>query len=477
MATQNPATGSDSVRMEKPVTLQKAKTLGRFDIFLAIIVYVLFLDTLAPAAAMGPSVITWCLIIALLYFIPASLLISEQGSAYPNEGGLYTWVKIGMGDRWAARTSWYYWLNNAIWIPSVTVFIAQVIAQLFAIDMSLRTIIIIAIAVTWIYVVICVRPMKESKWVINIGGVFKLAIIGFLAIAATVYLTKNGTPVNTMAFSDFVPTIGASFAFFPALIYNLNGCEAICTMGGQMKNPAKDVPRNVITAAIIIVVLNCLAAWAILSVVPYEGMDVVQGLLNCLIFSFGEGAFARFIVVLVGLMFLYTLMASGPAWVNASCIMASEAAHNGELPKFFGKMHSKHQTPIGALIIIGSVATVILIVYGLMAGSAEDLFWSLFSFTVIIYFLPYIINCSAFIRLRKNDPDTPRPYRFPGSNGFAFFVCRLGQLILIFTIISFFWAPGLTIDWAYTLPVVIGAVIFLIIGEILNTTAMKKHKG
>lgn len=463
-----------SMEQSSTTKVQKAKTLGRFDIFLAIIVFVLFLDTLAPAAAMGPSVVVWCLIIALVYFLPASLLIAEEGAAYPDEGGLYSWVKRGLGPRWAARTSWYYWLNNAIWVPSVTIFIAQVIAQLFYPEMSLTTMIIIALVVTWVYVLIGMRPTKESKWVINIGAIFKLTIVAGLIISAIVYLVKNGGPVNDMSISSFAPTIGASFAFFPALIYNLNGCEAICTMGGQMKNPAKDVPKNVIAAAIIIVILNCLAYLAILTVVPYEGMDVVQGLLNCYIFSLGDGALVNVIVMIVGLMFLYTLLASGPAWVGASCVMASEASQNGELPKIFGKMHAKHQSPIGALLIIGVVSTIILIVYGLMAGSAEDLFWSLFSFTTIIYFLPYIINFSAFIRLRKNDPDTPRPYRFPGGDGFASFCCRLGQIVLIFTIISFFWAPGQAIDWGYTLPVVLGAGVFLAIGEILNYHSMKK---
>ncbi len=460
--------------IEQQANTQKAKALGRFDIFLAIIVYVLFLDTLAPAAAMGPSVVIWCLIIAAVYFLPTSLLIAEEGSTYPDEGGLYSWVKRGMGNRWAARTSWYYWLNNAIWVPSVTIFIAQVIAQLFYPEMSMFTTVAIAIGVTWLYVLIGLRPTQESKWVINIGAIFKLTIVCGLIICAVIYLFKNGEPVNNMSLSSFAPTIGASFAFFPALIYNLNGCEAICTMGGQMKNPAKDVPKNVIAAAIIIVILNCLTYLAILTIVPYEGMDVVEGLLNCYIFSLGDGAFVNAVVMVIGLMFLYTLLASGPAWVGASCVMSSEAAHNGELPKAFGKMHPKHQTPIGSLLIIGLVSTGILVVYGLMAGSAEDLFWSLFSFTTIIYFLPYIINFSAFIRLRKNDPETPRPYRFPGGNGFAFFCCRLGQLVLIFTIISFFWSPGNAVDWGYTLPVVIGAVVSLIVGEILNRTSMKK---
>lgn len=452
----------------------KSKSLGRFDIFLAIIVFVLFLDTMAPAAAMGPSVVVWCILIAIVYFIPTSLIIAEEGAAYPDEGGLYSWVKRGMGDRWAARTSWYYWLNNAIWVPSVTIFIAQVIGQLFYSEMSLMTTIIIAVAVTWIFVLIGIRPTNESKWVVNIGAIFKLIIVAGLAISAVIYLTKTGKPVNQMSLVSFMPTIGASFAFFPALIYNLNGCEAVCTMGSQMKNPAKDIPKNIIAAAIIIVFLNCLAYLAILTVVPYEGMDVVQGLLNCYIFALGNGAFSNAVVIIIGLMFLYTLLAAGPAWVGAACIMASEAAKNNELPKVFGKLHKKHKTPVGALLIVGIVSTVITVAYGFMASNAADLFWSLFSFTTIIYFLPYIINFSAFIRLRKNDSDTLRPYHFPGNDGFAFFCCRVGQIVLIFTIISFFWAPGQTVDWNYTLSVLIGAGIFLLIGEFLNHRSLKQ---
>ncbi|MEG1821372.1 MAG: APC family permease [Clostridiales bacterium] len=459
----------------QPVKIARKKSLGRLDIFLGIICLILFLDTVAPAAAMGPTAITWYLIIAIVYFIPASLIAAELGAAYPDEGGMYTWVKRGLGNRWGARVSWYYWLNNALWVPSVTIFIAQVFAQLFMPDLGLTPMIIMAICLTWVYVFIGMRPMKESKWVTNIGAGFKLTIVAGIIISAVIFLVKNGgVPANDLSIGNFVPTLGASFLFFPALIYNMNGCEAICSMGSQMKNPAKDVPKTIIAAALLVTGIYCFCTLAILAIMPYEDMDIVQGLLNCFIFALGDGALANAVVMIVGLLFLYTLIAQGPVWMVSACTMASEASQNGELPKAFGILHKKHQSPVGSLVLIGIISTIITVVYGFMATNAADLFWTLFSFTSIIFFLPYIIDFSAFIRLRKNDPDTPRPYRFPGGDKFAFFVCRLGQFVLLFTIVAFFWVPGQPIDWGYSIPLIIGVIIFLVVGEILNHTSMKK---
>ncbi|MEG1478041.1 MAG: hypothetical protein RSC20_00805, partial [Clostridiales bacterium] len=65
----------------QPVKIARKKSLGRLDIFLGIICLILFLDTVAPAAAMGPTAITWYLIIAIVYFIPASLIAAELGAA------------------------------------------------------------------------------------------------------------------------------------------------------------------------------------------------------------------------------------------------------------------------------------------------------------------------------------------------------------------------------------------------------------
>lgn len=68
---------------------------------------ILVIDTLAPSAAIGPSSISWWIITLVLFFIPYGLITAELGTTYPEQGGLYIWVRNAFGQRWAARTTGY----------------------------------------------------------------------------------------------------------------------------------------------------------------------------------------------------------------------------------------------------------------------------------------------------------------------------------------------------------------------------------
>ena len=72
---------------------------------------------------------------------------------------------------------------------------------------------------------------------------------------------------------------------------------------------------------------------------------------------------------------------------------------------------------------MGIVSTICLVLYGFMSGSNEDLFWSLFAFSAVIFLLPYQGMMLTFLKMRRVDADHPRPYRVPG--GFA--VAALGD--------------------------------------------------
>jgi amino acid transporter len=85
-----------------------------------------------------------------------------------------------------------------------------------------------------------------------------------------------------------------------------------------------------------------------------------------------------------------------------------------------------------------------------------------------MFLLSYIPVFPAFLKLRKIDPDTERPFKVPGSNGFlrvlAFVPMTLIIVALIFTAVPLSFDPE---TLAGVLPITIGAVIFLILGELI----------
>ena len=122
------------------------------------------------------------------------------------------------------------------------------------------------------------------------------------------------------------------------------------------------------------------------------------------------------VILALGVGALYTFFSNGVTWALGCNRAAAEAAMEGELPRIFA-LESRMGTPLGAALLMGAVSTVVLVLYGFLAGSNEDLFWSLFAFSAVIFLLPYQGMFLAFIKMRLIDPDHPRPYRVPGGIG------------------------------------------------------------
>ena len=152
---------------------------------------------------------------------------------------------------------------------------------------------------------------------------------------------------------------------------------------------------------------------------------------------------------------------------------AAEAASEGELPKIFALEDAKRGTPVGAAVLMGIVSTLCLLLYGFLSGSNEDLFWSLFAFSAVIFLLPYQGMLLTFLKMRRVDADHPRPYRVPGGHGAARLAAGLCIAILGLSIFLFLYTPGSGFEWA----VVAGVIFTLCLGEVVIRFAENHRQG
>ena len=85
---------------------KKALRLG--DMTLLTVSAILLLDTVAASASIGVSSLFWWAFLGVTFFIPYGLMNAEMGTTYPEEGGIYAWVRDAFGGRWASRITWAY---------------------------------------------------------------------------------------------------------------------------------------------------------------------------------------------------------------------------------------------------------------------------------------------------------------------------------------------------------------------------------
>lgn len=457
-----------------PVTKPRFKrVLGLFDITLFTVCAVLVVDTLAISAAIGPSSLTWWLITLVLFFIPYGLITAELGATYPGEGGIQHWIRRAWGDRWAARATWYYWVNVALWMPSGFILMAGMAAQLFAPDLGLWTKIAIAVGATWLTVLIGLTSLSAAKWIPNIGAILKVAIMLFIGCAGTYALLTRG-PANSLTWQSLTPQWGASLAFLPVIVYNFMGFELMSGAGEEIKDPARDVPIAVIIAGLLISVFYIFATFGILVALPTGEIGLIEGLLDTVKSLLNGVPGADVITLAVGCAAIFTILANLVTWSMGANRTALSAAKDGELPAVFAAQRSSNQTPIGAIILTGLVSTGVIIAYGFLAGSAEELFWSLFAFSSIIFLLPYLVLFPAFLRLRMIDPATMRPYRVPGGMTGAWIMAVICTLFIVQAVVFFVWVPGEPIDWSKTGPILTGVAVTLLLGEIIIRPAKRR---
>ena len=390
------------------------KVLGVRDMVLFSVSAILLLDTLAAGASIGVQSVFWWIFLGIVFFVPYALICSEMGTTYPEQGGIYAWVRDAFGGRWASRVTWAYWVNTAVWLPAIYILFAGVLSQLFFPGLSLGMQIAIAIGLSWLSVVINVISLNIGKLVPNLGAVIKSIVFAAIIGGAFHYSRTQGL-ANDFSLGNLAPEWGESLKYISVIIYGMLGFELVSAGSEEMNNPKRDVPRAILVSGLIIIVLYTFATVALLTAFPADEIDVVEGLVDSLYVFFGSAGAGAVFAMALGIGALYTFFANGVTWALGCNRAAAEAAIEGELPAVFGREHRVHETPVGAAILMGIVSTVILLTYGVLATTNADLFWSLFAFSAVIFLIPYVVLVFAFLKMRRADGDRPRPFRVPGG--------------------------------------------------------------
>ncbi len=455
--------------------MERKKVLGFWDLALFTFCAVFGVEAIATSAAIGPSAIFWWLICLAGYFLPFGFIAAELGSTYPEQGGIYVWIKQAFGRRWAARSIWYYWISLPVWLPAIYIAIADIVGHLFFPGIALWQQVAIGLVLIWIAVGINLVPLSTSKWIPNMGSLAQFLIVAGMIAAAVLFFLKNGHFANEFTWANIAPNLNAAIVFIPVIIYNLQGCELVSAAAGEMKDPARDIPRALVSSAVVIAVFYLLATFSFWVVVPVKEINVASGVLHVFMTAFGDSGMKHLIAVTAGLLISGAFFSGIIAWNLGQNRTIAESANNGDLPAIFGKMN-KNMAPLGASVISGIISTVVILVYGLIAKNAAELFWHTVSFSLIVQLLSNLMLFPAFIVLRNKDKNISRPFRVPGPEWFAIFLAALAETFVLAAVLILIIQPGHDFI-RIALPVILGVVMTVVAGEILVARSAKKSRS
>ena len=439
------------------------------DVILSVICVVFVAEAAAPVASIGNSQYFWWGFMILAFLLPYGLIAAELGTAYAGDGGLYDWIHAAYPQgKWAARASWYYWINFPLWMASLAVMCPELLRDITGRQMGTIASLAVQLLFIWIVTLIACYPVCDSIVILNVSAVIKILLALLVGGLGVWYISRYGF-VNDMSARTFLPSFDlTSLSYISVIIFNFLGFEVVCTFAGSMSEPKKQIPQSIVTGGIVIAAIYLFSAFGIGAAVDVREISVDSGLIDAV--SLILGADGGVLVGVVSLLFLVTLFGNMISWSMGVNSTAALAADHNDMPRIFAKRWAKNNMPVGSAVASGVVASGVCILGVLIEMVTPDssLFWSFFALNLVMLLLSYLPVFPAFLKLRRVDAKTPRPFRVPGSDAALRCIAYVPMALIIISII--FTAVPLSFDEETLksfLPITIGTILSAAIGEVL----------
>src|SRR5690348_15484271 len=239
----------------------------------------IFVLTGSAIGLAGGSVIIAFIINAVITLFTA-MGYAELGSAIPEAGGGYLWVREGLPRPNAFISGWMAWFAHivagSLYAVGFGSFVFSLLRMLNMVgEHSLLGIIpldkLIAVASIAAFTYINVKGVSETGKVGTIVTVVQLGTIAAL-IGAGLWAIHNH-PEWRSNFADFIPNgIGGIVAAMGLTFIAFEGYEIIVQTGEEVKNPKKNIPRAIFISLAVVVVLYCLVAFVSIGAIFPKGI-------------------------------------------------------------------------------------------------------------------------------------------------------------------------------------------------------------
>lgn len=414
------------------------------------------LGALGAAQSAGPaSLLSWILAGAILGVL--ALVHAELGSTYPLSGGTARFPFLAFGALGGFTGGWMGWIQ-AVTIAPIEVEAALTYLESTSLHPGFvhanGTLTGSGIAVAGVCMavftfinVMGVRWLAESN---NITMIWKLAV-PTLTIIVLLIVSFNGG--NFSAGGGFAP-FGAKgiFAALPlGVVFALEGFEQAIQVGGESRNPQKDIHRAVIISMLIGTAIYLLLEVAFIGAL--EPKAVAHNWHNPIP---GQGAFGPYatLATAAGVGWLATILyidavispaGTGLVYAGTSSRLSYSLSRNGYVPPALGQV-DRRGVPFASLIFCWVIGMLVFLPFPSWAGMVG----LVTAATVLMYAMAPV----SLAALRRSDPARYRPYKLPVAHVLAplSFVCA--NFIV-------YWAGWNTIFWLY-LFIIAGFVVFFV---------------
>ena len=373
------------------------------------------------------SVVFAAWIVGAILTLFGALSFAELGAMIPEAGGEYAYLRRGFGPAWGFL---FGWMHSIVGRPSslssiaaglmrFLSFLAPAVAgPLFTVHISIPGltpwIAPYDFVFTWAQplAVLWIAGMTGVNYLgVRLGGavqVFLTAIkvVSVAIVIGVAFFSPAGPshapdPIWPVAGHNLGAICAAFLAALAAALWAYDGWEDLNLVGSEVENPQRNFPRALVGGVAFVAVVYLLFSAACLKVLPFASVAASSHIASDVVAQVAGRRAAVWITVAMAISALGSMNSS----VLSGARVPYAMARDGIFFKIADGIDPRFRTPGRALIFQGVLA-------GLMAltGTFEEL-TSLFIFAGWIFYGAAVV---ALFRMRRTEPDLPRPYRCAG---------------------------------------------------------------
>lgn len=339
------------------------------------------------------------------------LSYAELSSMYPRASAEYEYTANAFGRRLAFIIGWLIILSGVIGAATVSLGFAGYLNELIFIQPVLAALLLLLVLSFILF-----YGIKESAW---FAIVFTLIEAGGLVLIILIGLPFLGN----VDYFEMPYGLKGMFEASALIFFAYMGFESIVKLSEETKDPERTIPKGLMLAILISIVLYVSVALSAISVLGWERLSGSDAPFAAVAFiALGNDAF-----IVLSVIALFATANTALLMLLSSSRMTYGMADSFSLPSVLAKVHPLRRTPWVAVFAVS-----ILSMLFLFAGDIEFVA-NVTNFTL---FLTFIVINGAIILLRYKEPELKRPFRVPLNIGNLPLFPLAGLVFCIFMLVQ-----------------------------------------
>ena len=401
------------------------------------------------AAAKTGSSIWIAYLLAAICILPAAFSKSELATAMPSSGGTYVYIERTFGPIFGTIAGIGLWLSLLLKSSFALVGFGAYLTILVNINEGFTK----YVSLFFLLVILFLNILGVKK-----VGKVQIVIVTISLISLGLVLIFGIPSVNPQLLKPVFNNGSVGLFSTVAFVYiSYAGVTKIAAIGGEIKNPSKNLPRAMILSLLVMTLIYVTVAFTLAGNIPMGSLKTDIKPIYTISYILG-GRTAGLIAAFVGVITLVSMANSG---VLAASRFPFAMALDKFLPSFMSKIHYKFMTPIVTIILTCLVMALVILFL-----DVEKIAKLASAFMVMMF---VSVNASVIVLRETASQWYNPPYRSPFYPFVQLFGILSGIVLLVFL--------GLIPFVAILLITVLGFLIYLKYGKKTSRTGVLRKYG